>query len=906
MKVEIRMLARHRTKRSQIVADHLATILFTFMGLGVVAAVLGMVVFFAATIFPLFGGVQLKPLVKVDNGHSVAAFARDPDAPILAAAVNSEGGCELQVFLAENKDVVDKVAVAPLEIFGLFWPSGVGVDASSESKEITAVSSGELRTSNILCGHVENSVFLMTDGGGADQSSRQALVKLSIRRDFIDDADLSRLGPELISKLTVDGWATRGSEFYAKASPEAPVSRLEPYLITLAQWYGQAADEVPGDLMPRAPIASVWSDATYSGVGRVASDDRSVLFIRSSGQSESGLYLISEKEDFLSGTKSTSVEYRTLPRSVDRAIKLGGEQGIALIGGDGRLLVASWDGILSSSPDMLDEQLRRSDINLTPSGASYVSSIGGFGGNTVVIVDDAGRCTAYDIAYFALNKQTNVPKTRWQSRCLGPAEKVVEIVGSPSQRLMLMRNEQDLLRGIDLTTGESVVETQMSPGVVRGAAIQFEKNGRYLIVNSEHGFVEWGLNSEHLQGSLHRLFRQIYYEGYDAPSLSWQSASASDDFESKFSLWPLIWGTLKATFYAMLFAAPLGIAAAVYSSEMLDRKTRNFVKPAIEMMASLPSVVLGYLAAIVLAPWIENNILGVILCGLVVPCMLYFIGNLVADYSAKHVSGRGLYANRRLLMFILSGFIASVLILFWLGQKLEAIAFGGDLKAYLSGGEGSAGVIYGILFLPLVLFGLWSIPVGKRFGKIWKNLVFIVGPVLSMVFGYYLHDDLGSASLEVGGYSQRNALVICVAMGFAIIPIVYSLSEDALTSVPGSLRAGSLACGASVWQTTARVVLPTAASGIFSALMIGFGRAIGETMIVVMATGNSPVMSINPFEGLRTLAANIAVELPEAPVGGTHYRILFFSGFVLFLLTFCLNTVAEIMRTRYRKRNKAL
>jgi phosphate transport system permease protein len=413
------------------------------------------------------------------------------------------------------------------------------------------------------------------------------------------------------------------------------------------------------------------------------------------------------------------------------------------------------------------------------------------------------------------------------------------------------------------------------------------------------------LHAEHLEGSLGRLFRKIHYEGYRESSYSWQSAAATDDFEAKFSLWPLIWGTLKATLYAMLFAAPLGIFAAVYSSEILDRTTRNFIKPTIEMMASLPSVVLGYLAAIVLAPWIESNILGVLLCGMVLPCTLYFFGNMVSKYSAEHVSGRGLYASRRLLFIILVGFALAMAALLRLGRFIESLAFGGDLKAFLSGGEGSAAALYGILLLPLVLVSLWTIPAG-RFVKSWRTLVFLAGPLLSFAIGYALHRSVGESTLSVAGYSQRNALVICVAMGFAIIPIIYSLAEDALTSVPGSLRAGSLACGASVWQTTARVVLPTAASGIFSALMVGFGRAIGETMIVVMATGNSPLMSINPFEGLRSLAANIAVELPEAPQGGSHYRILFFSGFLLFVLTFSMNTLAEFMRTRYRKRNKAL
>ena len=138
-------------------------------------------------------------------------------------------------------------------------------------------------------------------------------------------------------------------------------------------------------------------------------------------------------------------------------------------------------------------------------------------------------------------------------------------------------------------------------------------------------------------------------------------------------------------------------------------------------------------------------------------------------------------------------------------------------------------------------------------------------------------------------------------MGFAVIPIIFTISEDAFSSVPSSLTAASLALGASRWQTAVRVVLPTASPGIFSAIMVGFGRAVGETMIVLMATGNTPVMEWSIFNGIRTLSANIAVEIPEAPHGGTLYRTLFLAAAMLFVMTFVVNTVAEIIRQRLRR-----
>jgi phosphate transport system permease protein len=151
-------------------------------------------------------------------------------------------------------------------------------------------------------------------------------------------------------------------------------------------------------------------------------------------------------------------------------------------------------------------------------------------------------------------------------------------------------------------------------------------------------------------------------------------------------------------------------------------------------------------------------------------------------------------------------------------------------------------------------------------------------------------------------FDQRNSIVISFALGFAVIPIIFTIAEDAFSNVPNSLKAASLALGASRWQTVWRVVLPSASPGVFAAMIVGFGRAVGETMIVLMATGNTPILDWSPFNGMRTLAANIAVEIPEAPAGGTLYRILFLSAVLLFLLTSVLNTAAELIRQHLRKK----
>jgi phosphate transport system permease protein len=155
-------------------------------------------------------------------------------------------------------------------------------------------------------------------------------------------------------------------------------------------------------------------------------------------------------------------------------------------------------------------------------------------------------------------------------------------------------------------------------------------------------------------------------------------------------------------------------------------------------------------------------------------------------------------------------------------------------------------------------------------------------------------------------FDQRNSVVVGIAMGFAVVPVIFTIAEDSLANVGRQLRAGSLALGATQWQTALRVVVPSASPGIFSAVMIGFGRAVGETMIVLMATGNTPILDWSIFNGFRALSANVAVELPEAPDGSTHFRVLFLAALLLFAMTFVLNTLAEAVRLRLRARYREL
>ncbi|MFN4171981.1 MAG: ABC transporter permease subunit [Pseudorhodobacter sp.] len=448
-------------------------------------------------------------------------------------------------------------------------------------------------------------------------------------------------------------------------------------------------------------------------------------------------------------------------------------------------------------------------------------------------------------------------------------------------------------------------------------ALVFPRSDGVLMLDVEGNVDAWQYRNPHPEVSLRVIFGKLWYEGYSGPSYTWQSTSGTDLFEAKFSLVPLISGTLKAAFYAMLFATPIAIMAAIYTSEFVHRGVRATVKPVMELMESLPTVVLGFLAALVLAPLVEEWIAAVLLGFIAVPMGL-MIGAFVWQILPPHLALRYDGIPKFILMGVM--IVLSCLFAYALGPLFEAVLFNGDFKGWTNG-EGTGTPFMFLLQLPLAYMVVaWGFH--KLFGHLLRDrmrsldkssagkldaLRWIAFLIAAMVLSYVVaalltmigYDPRGNV---VDSYQQRNALVVGFVMAFAVIPAIYTLAEDALNAVPSHLRAGSLATGATPWQTAKWIVLPTAASGVFSAVMMGMGRAVGETMIVVMAAGNTPIMEWNIFSGLRTLSANIAIELPEAVKDGTNYRVLFLAALTLFLMTFVINTIAEIIRQRYRKR----
>jgi phosphate transport system permease protein len=184
-----------------------------------------------------------------------------------------------------------------------------------------------------------------------------------------------------------------------------------------------------------------------------------------------------------------------------------------------------------------------------------------------------------------------------------------------------------------------------------------------------------------------------------------------------------------------------------------------------------------------------------------------------------------------------------------------------------------------------------------------KPAIEMLAGIPSVVLGFFALIVMATFLQKAFGYQSRlNAFVAGIALGLAIIPVVFSIAEDALTSVPRSYTQAALALGSSKWQAAWQVVLPAALPGVFAAMVLGFGRAIGETMIVLMASGNASIMGWDVFDSTRTITATIAAELAEAVFGGHHYRILFMLGTLLFAVTFLINLVADLVIHRLKGR----
>ncbi len=559
-------------------------------------------------------------------------------------------------------------------------------------------------------------------------------------------------------------------------------------------------------------------------------------------------------------------------------------------------------------------------------GTRLTAAVAALGGNAILIGDAEGRVTSWRLTSSeGAGRDAESKLTRSISVREGTAA-VTSIGVGRRDRTVAVGFEDGSLVLENLTSGKRVAGWKGEGGAVVAAGVAPAVNAA-VGVHADGTLRVWRLEPGHPEATWLSLFGRVPYEGYDEPTFVYQS-TGSPGSEPKLSLVPLIWGTMKATVVAMLFAVPLAVLAAIYTSEFLHPSWRKAVKPTIELMASLPSVVLGFIAAMLVAPYIAAWLPGVIVSMGVVP-----VAVLVGAGVWRMIP---MSTRRRVPTVALTGLVvivigAGVALASVSGDAIDAALFeGGEhaaagLRAWLDSGQGSAWpgwFMAMILPAAAAVMALWWALIVTKWNAITDGMSRTSAGLAQLgVLAVQILAVLGLAAFSAwvltaagfdprrsifGPFSQRNTLVVGVVMGVAVIPIIFTIADDALMAVPKSLRFASTGCGATAWQTAVRVVLPVAASGIFSAIMIGLGRAVGETMIVLMATGNTPEMSLNIFGGFRTLAANIAVELPEAPRGGTHYRVLFLCGLVLFVMTLAINTTAELVRQRFRKRNAAL
>lgn len=402
------------------------------------------------------------------------------------------------------------------------------------------------------------------------------------------------------------------------------------------------------------------------------------------------------------------------------------------------------------------------------------------------------------------------------------------------------------------TTGEMRWRTpRRLPASLVDGALSMDQRA-LVLVDAAGSLHRHGLRDPHPEAGWQGLFGRLHYEGRARPAREWQSTGGTDDYEPKYSLAPLLFGSFKGTVFAMLFSVPMALAAAAYVSQFLHPALRTPVKSVLEFMASVPTVVLGFLGAIWLGPLLAERMAALLAACVLIPGLTLLAG---WGWSQAPARWRRKWSPESEIGMVFLLVVTAVGLAWAAEPALEGWLF--TVQDPVSGD-------------PVVGFRFW-----------WE-------------------ETMG------GRFEQRNSVGVGIMMGFAVIPVVFTIAEEALTGVPRSLVSGALALGASRWQTMRRVLVPTAATGLLSAVMVGFGRALGETMIVLMATGNTPLAQWDPFLGFRALSANIAIEMPEASWEGSLYRVLFVAASLLVVLSFIVNTLAELLRNRLRERFRAL
>ncbi len=876
--------ARRRTTRPAVkLADRTARLLITVGGAGTIVAVIGVFLFLVWVAAPLF----IPAEAGVAGRHAAPFDARAPlqvgvdEYRVLGWAALPDGS--VQAFRLDDGS-----------------PRGAAFPFNGQAPSSASFSAGG-----------GDAIFGFPDG-------TVRLVRIGFATSFLADEEVPQ----------------KTREALREAGPGA-VSNLEDGIVGFTP-EGQLRCQIL-KVEARPPVSAAAGPILRVGLAETTTGPLVVVL----AQEESGPVLRvlegGEQEDFLTGETTFVLEpagdlpFEPLsPGLPDHLLVSGSGAAVYVAWGDGALLRI--DRTRPQEPFIAESGW------LTSPGVALTSLRPLLGATTLAWGDAAGNLRA---GFLVRDPGPGFPGLRDARRDparSGDALAVVKsleeggvavrsLAASSRSRLLLAGFDDGALRLYNVTRAARLTGAELgAAGPVTEIAFAPKEDG-FLAVTPE-GVVHGSLDPGYPETGLGALFRPVWYEGYPRPEHVWQSTGGTDDFEPKLGLMPLVFGTLKATFYSILFGAPIALLAAVFTSEFLHRRTRSVVKPVIELMASLPSVVLGFLAALVIAPFVEGVVASVLAGALTLPG-IFLLGAYLWQLLPGTMAIR--LARWRFPLFLGVVAPAGLVLAGLLGPGLERALFAGDIRGWLAWDPANPTLdaiqfespVGGWLLLWLPVSGLLAAlgiqrlvnPPLLRWGRgrsratlatldLVKFAVGAAAAVAAALAVALLLDGLGLDPRGgfVGTYVQRNAMVVGFVMGFAIIPIIYTIAEDALSTVPEHLRSASLGAGATQWQTAVRIIVPTAMSGLFSALMIGLGRAVGETMIVLMAAGNTPVMDWNIFSGFRTLSANIAVELPEAVRGSTHYRTLFLAALVLFAMTFVVNTAAEVVRLRFRKR----
>jgi phosphate transport system permease protein len=722
----------HRTAPVRLLSDRLARWVVTAGGLGIIASILGILVFILIEVVPLTlpARVQLSGGIPTDPDLTVGAMAVDPFRTHVAS-LTGDGTLRVQ-------RTGDGAVVLEESVFGTALPR---------------------------MGTAEGELLLGSAGDGR-------LLVLPIRWKTSYEGDERRMAPE---------------------PPEVSEVVLDPSGVDATVFTAAANDD--GGLIAAAQLED----------GRIVVVRRTV------------------EESFLTGERTTSEDRWEGPSSLRLTAIAVDRDARNLYGGteDGQL---AWWRLNDGVPG---------ELQVVDAGGAEVTALTLLLGQRSLVVGQEDGSLGI---WFPVRQEDGSFRIE-RIRAFEPYPGAIRFVRRSGRNKGFLVADETGKLGLHHSTSGRTLWTGKSP-VAPVQALVFAPKADGAYVAGPGRIAALDIHNPHPEISLAALFGRIWYEGYPEPEYVWQSSGGTDDFEPKLSLVPLLVGTLKGTLYSLALSIPLAVLAAMYTSQFMHPRFRRIVKPTVEIMAALPSVVLGFLAGLWLAPRIEKVFPALLLMIPVLPALILAAG-LAWRRLPRRVRNRWPDGAEVAVHCVV--LVAGIWACLGLGGGVERLLFGGDFQAWLLASTGMT-------------------------------------------------------------YDQRNAIVVGLAMGFAVIPIIFAIAEDAFSNVPRSLTSGSLALGANRWQTVTQVVLPTASPGIFSGIMVGFGRAIGETMIVLMATGNTPILDWSPFNGFRTLSANIAVEIPEAPVGGTLYRTLFLAALLLFVLTFLVNTAAEMVRQRLRRR----